>query len=145
MLRNKFNHLKLPMLAFFCLGILSLNAQDTVNKHVQGTSDLSGIGVAFFGMLVVFVAFAVLAFFFKGLGYVLKREAKKVSSSEKSDKTIQETQGLSGEVSAAIVMALFLYSNEMHDMEDPIITMTKVSRTYSPWSSKIYGLRKSPR
>ena len=52
---------------------------------------------------------------------------------------------LSGEVNAAIVMALYLYSNELHDQEDPIITMTKVSRTYSPWSSKIYGLRKSPR
>jgi hypothetical protein len=53
--------------------------------------------------------------------------------------------GLSGEVNAAIVMALYLYQNEIHDQEDPVITMTKVSRTYSPWSSKIYGLRKSPR
>ena len=53
--------------------------------------------------------------------------------------------GLSGEVNAAIVMALYLYGNELHDQEDPVITMTKVSRTYSPWSSKIYGLRKSPR
>ncbi len=145
MLRNKFNHFKLPILAFFCLVILSLKAQSTVNEHVHRASDFSVVGLAFFGMLVVFVALAVLVFFFKGLGHVLNREAKKISSSEKSDKNVQETQGLSGEVSAAIVMALFLYSNEMHDMEDPIITMTKVSRTYSPWSSKIYGLRKSPR
>ena len=54
-------------------------------------------------------------------------------------------EGLSGEVNAAIAMALYLYGNQLHDQEDPIITMTKVSRTYSPWSSKIYGLRKSPR
>lgn len=133
------------MLAFFCLGILTLNAQDTVDKHVHGTSDLSGVGVAFLGMLVVFAAFAVLVFFFKVLDYALNREPKKVSSSENLDNAAREKDGLSGEVSAAIVMALFLYSNEMHDMEDPIITMTKVSRTYSPWSSKIYGLRKSPR
>ena len=53
--------------------------------------------------------------------------------------------GLSGEVVAAIVMALYLYTNEIHDQEDPVITMVRVSRTYSPWSSKIYGLRKSPR
>ena len=52
---------------------------------------------------------------------------------------------LSGEVNAAIVMALYLYSNEIHDQEDPVLTMIRVSRTYSPWSSKIYGLRKLPR
>jgi len=26
-----------------------------------------------------------------------------------------------------------------------VLTIKKVSRTYSPWSSKIYGLRKTPR
>jgi hypothetical protein len=50
-----------------------------------------------------------------------------------------------GEINAAIAMALYMYSNELHDQENPVITMIKVSRTYSPWSSKIYGLRKSPR
>lgn len=50
-----------------------------------------------------------------------------------------------GEINAAIAMALYLYSNELHDQENPVITMIKVSKTYSPWSSKIYGLRKSPR
>ena len=52
---------------------------------------------------------------------------------------------ISGEVNAAIAMALFLYSSEIHDQENPVITMIRVSRTYSPWSSKIYGLRKLPR
>jgi len=52
---------------------------------------------------------------------------------------------LSGEINAAIVMALYLYTEEIHDQEDPVITMIRVSRTYSPWSSKIYGLRKLPR
>jgi hypothetical protein len=52
---------------------------------------------------------------------------------------------LSGEVNAAIAMALYLYSSEIHDQENPVITMIRVSRTYSPWSSKIYGLRKLPR
>ncbi len=52
---------------------------------------------------------------------------------------------ISGEVNAAIAMALYLYTNEIHDQENPVITMIRVSRTYSPWSSKIYGLRKLPR
>ena len=54
-------------------------------------------------------------------------------------------QDISGEINAAIAMALYLYSNELHDQENPVITMIKVSKTYSPWSSHIYGLRKSPR
>jgi hypothetical protein len=52
---------------------------------------------------------------------------------------------VSGEINAAIAMALYLYTNELHDQENPVITMIKVSRTYSPWSSKIYSLRRLPR
>jgi hypothetical protein len=29
-------------------------------------------------------------------------------------------------------------------MEDAILTIKNVSKNYSPWSSKIYGLRKAP-
>lgn len=52
--------------------------------------------------------------------------------------TLLET--LSGEESAALSAALHLYFQEQHDREDPILTITKISRTYSPWSSKIYGV-----
>ena len=45
-----------------------------------------------------------------------------------------------GEVSAAIGMALHLYFNEQHDFESNIVTITRISKRYSPWSSKIYGL-----
>jgi glutaconyl-CoA/methylmalonyl-CoA decarboxylase subunit delta len=45
------------------------------------------------------------------------------------------------EVQAAIAMALYLHFNEMHDEESNIITIQRVSKTYSPWSSKIYNMR----
>ena len=64
---------------------------------------------------------------------------------QKATSPVPVQGGLSGEVVAAIVMALHLYSSEIHDQEDPVITMIRVSRTYSPWSSKIYGLLKLPR
>jgi len=51
---------------------------------------------------------------------------------------------MSGEVNAAIAMALHLYQSEMHDYENTVLTIQKVSRNYSPWSSKIYTLRKTP-
>ena len=42
-------------------------------------------------------------------------------------------------------MAIHLYYSEMHDKENTVLTIDKVSKTYSPWSSKIYGLRQHPR
>lgn len=48
---------------------------------------------------------------------------------------------LTGEVNAAIAAAIHLYRSELHDYENTVLTIKKVSRTYSPWSSKIYGLR----
>jgi hypothetical protein len=50
-----------------------------------------------------------------------------------------------GEVCVAIAMALYMYSSELHDQENPVITMIRTSKTYSPWSSKIYSLRRIPR
>ncbi len=107
--------------------------------------DPSGIGMALISMSVVFSALAFLFLFFKGLGFLMTKDARKASELARVTTPGIVKQGLSGEVNAAIVMALYLYGNELHDQEDPVITMTKVSRTYSPWSSKIYGLRKSPR
>jgi hypothetical protein len=75
----------------------------------------------------------------KLLGFGKKSETPKVTPQDLAkDKS-------SGEINAAIAMVLYLYSNEIHDQENPVITMIRVSRTYSPWSSKIYGLRKLPR
>ncbi len=45
-----------------------------------------------------------------------------------------------GEVMAAIAMALFLHSKDLHDEETLKLTIKKSARPYSPWSSKIYGL-----
>jgi hypothetical protein len=45
-----------------------------------------------------------------------------------------------GDHSAAIAMALYMY-NELHDEESNILTIDRVSRVYSPWSSKYYNMR----
>lgn len=49
-----------------------------------------------------------------------------------------------GEIVSVIGLALSMYMQEMHDYEKAVITMQKVMRPYSPWSSKIYGLRERP-
>jgi hypothetical protein len=49
------------------------------------------------------------------------------------------------ELVAAIGVALKLYLEEIHDYEKTIMTIKSVVRPYSPWSSKIYGLRQNPK
>jgi hypothetical protein len=62
----------------------------------------------------------------------------KAKPSETVEKPVQVS--ISADENAAICTALYLYFNEMHDEEKYVMTVKKVSRTYSPWSSKIYGV-----
>ena len=69
--------------------------------------------------------------------YYLNRSRKKKNSAESAAKPEQK---ITGDENAAICTALYLYFTELHDEEKYVMTVKKVSRTYSPWSSKIYGI-----
>lgn len=104
------------------------------------------------GYTVVFIALVLLMFLFKNmplvLDFVLGKKVKVMIKKMKPENTgngIQEEQYLSGEISAAIGMALTLYFKEQHDEESGVITIKRVARTYSPWNSKIYGVHNNPR
>jgi hypothetical protein len=103
--------------------------------------DPYGLGMAVIAMSVVFMALILLYLVFKNTRRLYTIDLKKLFTKEKMLKDINETQDISGEVNAAISMALYLYRNELHDHEETVLTIKKVARTYSPWSSKIYGLR----
>ena len=60
------------------------------------------------------------------------RKAGKLKEAEKD-------LNVDGEVNAAISMALYLYLNE-HDEESKTLTIKKVQRSYTPWSSRIYSV-----
>lgn len=109
--------------------------------------DPYGIGMTVIAMFVVFSALAVLFVIYKNLGrFFISRgaAAKKSVTSEIKTAGAQPHVAMSGEVNAAIALALHLYQSELHDYENTVLTIQKVSRTYSPWSSKIYTLRKTP-
>ncbi len=94
------------------------------------------------GYSVVFVTLVGLIYVFKYLPNVLDymgNRRRKSRSSEENSKA-SEKQYIAGEVNAAVAMALTLYFSEQHDQESGIITIKRVARTYSPWSSKIYGI-----
>lgn len=103
------------------------------------------------GYTVVFLALLLLMFLFQSMPKVLNlglsskiKEVRAKAAAKKNGETNQEKY-LSGEISAAIGLALTLYYKEQHDEESGIITIKRVARTYSPWSSKIYGVNNNPR
>ena len=61
------------------------------------------------------------------------------------NETAKELSQAPGEVYAAISMALHEMQDEVHDVEETVLTITRVKRSYSPWSSKIYTLRETPK
>ena len=117
---------------------------------MMAKSDPYGIFLTLTAMCVTFLALAILFLVFKQIGkFHIKKKSenaveavKDVANKEKADTSGQ----VSAETYAAISMAihLFMIENEAHDFEDTVLTINKVSRTYSPWSSKIYTLRETP-
>ena len=111
--------------------------------------DKNGIVLTLMAMAIVFTALLVLSLCFYAISKVgsLVSLLNKMRSHGVDPKTIAETENLahdSGEEIAAIVMALHEHLNA-HDQENTILTINKVKKAYSPWSSKIYGLREIPR
>ena len=103
-----------------------------------------GMIIAVVGYITVFLALVVLYTVFTYLSKTLNYKARRKLIRQGKFKAAEEKQlFLQGDIAAAISMALYLY-NELHDEESNVITIRRVSKTYSPWSSKIYGLRDFP-
>lgn len=111
-------------------------------------NDPTGVGMSMTAMLVVFSALCVLFMVFKSIGNaavsISKKNAAKAAgpAAKVNENDIEQA---SGEVMAAIAMALYEVNNEVHDLEHTVLTINRVTRNYSPWSSKIYGLREQPK
>lgn len=120
------------------------NNTDVVETPAQKFSEMDpyGTGMTVISMSVVFLSLALLYLIFKYVSRIYRIDYKKVLVRRKTDKNEVEyvEEDLTGEINAAIAMALYLYQNELHDAENAILTIKKVSRTYSPWSSKIYNI-----
>ena len=112
--------------------------------------DEDGFGMAIIAMSVVFIGLILLYVSFKIVGNIAIKLGKKnaMKATGVTDKAEAKEKNLgshSGEEAAAIAMALHEFMNDAHDIEDMILTINKVKRTYSPWSSKIYTLRQTPK
>jgi hypothetical protein len=114
------------------------------------TYDPSGIAMAITAMLVVFMALISLFLIFKYVGkaalWAIALRGKKIPKESPAQVTVsgEKQQPSPGAVFAAIAYALRRYELEMSELESNILTINKISKTYSPWNSKFYMLRETP-
>lgn len=127
----------------------SNNIIKSTNNKVEmfAEQDEHGFGMAIMAMCIVFTALLILAICFKiinNIGASISRKRKIKALAEDDNVEDHHKEQDSGEVIAAIAAALAEHL-DAHDREAAVLTINKVRKAYSPWSSKIYGLREIPR
>ena len=105
----------------------------------------NGILISVVGYVIVFLALLSLSIIISNFQKILLTKQRKKLKSTGHRAADTEDLSISGEVSAAISTALYLHLLEKHDLENTVLTIKRVQKTYSPWSSKIYGLREIPK
>lgn len=121
----------------------TINSNAKMEKFEE--KDAVGIGMSISAMSVVFVGLILLYISFKIVGRVAVNLSNRNTMKAKgiNKKEAKELTEAPGEVYAAISMALHEMQDEVHDIEETVLTITRVKRSYSPWSSKIYTLRET--
>ena len=123
---------------------VTLDSNEKIDNFKE--NDAIGIGMTITAMAVVFLGLFLLYFIFKQIGKVSIAASKRNVQKSSGNSAVAANAGEeSGEIFAAIATALYEMGDDNHDIENTVLTIRKVQRTYSPWSSKIYGLRDVPR
>jgi len=121
---------------------------EQANTAYQQTSIASWLSqLDFYGIILIIIA--IVLFTMVILLIRISKKTKMLESKPENANTSKiSREALSTqpeEIFAAIAMALHLHESELHDAENTILTINRVAKLYSPWSSKIYGLRRCPR
>lgn len=123
-------------------------AKQKLKAQAAAENDGHGFAITIIAMIIVVAALFILSVLFMMFGKVStslqksrKLKAHGVSEHEKED---HHEELDSGEVIAAISMALAEHTGQGHDIEDTILTIRRMRKAYSPWNSKIYNMRLMP-
>jgi Na+-transporting methylmalonyl-CoA/oxaloacetate decarboxylase gamma subunit len=100
-------------------------------------------------MDIVLAIIAIVALVLSILAFVNKGKKEEVKAAPApapvaAEQPKKDDLGEIGRVNAVIALALNQYLEDVHDYENTVLTINKIVRPYSPWSSKIYGLRQIP-
>lgn len=118
--------------------LAQVGAHSTADEFVR--LDPYGFGMALMAMLVVIAVLAFTATIFQNIDNLILFALKISSKRKKKTAEPEIITSTSGEEAAAIALALHMYISDQHDSESLRLTLNRISRTYSPWSSKIYGI-----
>ena len=129
--------------------------QETGEKAVEAAHKFAGIGwgdmllMTGIGFGIVFLVLVLLIYIMRGMGWAFTRQkkAEKVAKAAAAGVAVVEDdhEAISDqEIAAAIMTALKLYKSNLHDQESEMLTIHRITRAYSPWSSKIHGLTQLP-
>ena len=104
--------------------------------------ETSNFTIAIVGYLIVFLALVVLYFVFSNIPKLLKLSLKIKFRRERNhdDYSDKFPEFLSGQENAAIATAIYLYFSQLHDEESTRLTIKKVKKDYSPWSSRVHSI-----
>ena len=130
----------LLLLQLFCTAVVSATPSggSAMPSNDEGSDVI--VGLILGGLMFLFVVSEVISIY----------KAKKRKANAPIVKPVVKAEAKpagkqSDEVYAAIAMAIYAATEEVHDVEETVLTIRPVARTYSPWSSKIYGLREVPK
>lgn len=145
--------MKRSILTFgFVVATLSASAKgaDTILDK-----DPIGIYVTIVSVVTVLCSLVGLFVLIQIFANIMVRSARKKASQSKTKSMVVDDVQITvpvgcdgvvnGEIIAAIALAVKLNRAEIHDHESDVITINKVARVYSPWSSKIHGLTPLPK
>lgn len=130
-----------------------MGGEDQVSRRERKAAnakekDSFGGGLTILAMSIVVLALIVLSLLFYVFGkissYVQKSLKRKAHGVDKDTAQDHHEELDSGEVIAAISMALAEHMGQGHDIEDTILTIRRMRKAYSPWNSKIYNMRVMP-
>lgn len=108
-------------------------------------NDRYGFSLTLMSMCIVVSALVILSILFLIFGRIssaMQKTRKKKAHGEAAQPEHEDED--SGEVIAAIAAAMAEHFSGKHDIEDYILTIRSMKRSYSPWNSKIYNLRVLP-
>lgn len=100
-----------------------------------------GLLISIVGYSVTLITLTLLYYAFQYLPKLLHLQIRKRLRRLGHHVTPDEDLSVKADDVAAIAMALHLFFNELHDEESTRMTIRKIPKAYSPWSSKIFGMR----
>jgi Na+-transporting methylmalonyl-CoA/oxaloacetate decarboxylase gamma subunit len=137
------------MTSFFFLQIqLILNTIQSTSPAAEELvkHDPYGLFLAIVAITIVITVLSFIYLVFKLLSKLslsFNKENKSKQITINSDENLRRTLP-TGEICAAIAMALYQYKKETEADDSSMITIKKITHRYSPWNSKIYGLMNNP-